>query len=79
MGKKRSAAQLEVFKAATAGRHNGASSPAIAEQLNESPALVAHSAAALTSPQVAARPRRSVVCAVLVGQSDFVAMSLCLA
>ena len=60
MGKKRSAAQLEVLKAATAARHDGASSPTISEPLNESPALVARSAAALTSPQVTAYPFRSV-------------------
>jgi hypothetical protein len=75
MGKKRSAAQLEALQAARAAHQDGASSPAISEQLNESPALVAHSAAALTSPQVAARPRRSVVCGSWWGS---LTLSLCL-
>ena len=82
MGKKRSAAQLAVLKAATAARHDGASSPTISEPLNESPALVARSAAALTSPQVTAYRTlfaRSVGLRSPGGQSDFVAMCLCLA
>ena len=76
MGKKRSAAQLEALQAARAAHQDRSSSPVFSEQLAESPALVAYSAAALTSPQVATRPRRSVVCAVLVGQSRSLTLSL---
>ena len=76
MGKKRSAAQLEALKAGREARQDRASSPVFTEQLTESPALLAYSSAALTSPQVATRPRRSVVCAVLVGQSRSLTLSL---